>query len=60
MIGFTTSSILRLQSAWELCVHGHHAVSFFHMVGVVVSVKQLRDVYQILFSMPFREEIKIL
>ena len=54
------SSILRLQPVWGLCAHGHLAVNFFHLVGVLVSVKQLRNVHQMLLSMSFREELKIL
>ena len=27
---------------WELCAHGHQVVNFFHVVGVLSSVKQLR------------------
>ena len=45
--GFT-SSILRLQEAWGLRAHGHHVVNFFHLMGVLVSVKQLRNVHQTL------------
>ena len=39
---------------------GHHAVSFFPLVVVLVSAKQLRNVHQTLLSMSFREELKIL
>ena len=35
-------------------------VNLFHLVGVLAPVKQLRDVRQILPSMCFREELKIL
>ena len=28
-----TSSVLSLQPVWGLCAHGHHAVSFSHLVG---------------------------
>ena len=52
--------ILRLQLDWGLCAHGYHVVNFFHLVGALVSVKQLRNVYQILSSIYFREELKIL
>ena len=39
---------------------GHHAVSFFPLLVVLVSAKQLRNVHQTLLSMSFREELKIL
>ena len=55
-----TVSILRLQWAWGLCVHGHHAVNFFYLVVVLISVKQLRNVHQTLLSTSFRKELKIL
>ena len=45
---------------WGLCVHGHQAVNFFHLLGVLASVDQLRNVHQILLSMYFREKLKIL
>ena len=54
------TSILRLHPVWRLCIHGHHAVNFYHLVGVLVSAKQLRNVYQTLLYMSFREELKIL
>ena len=49
-----------LQSVWGPCAHGHHVINFFHLVGALVSVKQFRKVRQILLSMYFREELKIL
>ena len=55
-----TSSILRHQQAWGLHAHGHHAVSFLQLVGVLVSVKQLKNVHHTLLSMSVREELKIL
>ena len=39
---------------------GHHAVNFFHLVAILVSAKQLRNMHQKLLSMSFREELKIL
>lgn len=46
--------ILQLLS-WLQC--GHHAVSFFSpLVAVTVSVKPLRDMYQTLLSLSFREK----
>ena len=54
------SSVLKLQSVWRLSAHDHHAVNFFHLVKVLVSVKQHRNVYQTLLPMSFREELKIL
>ena len=54
-----TLLILRLQLVWRLCVHGYHVVNFFHLVGILVSVKQLKNVDQMLLSMYFREELKI-
>ena len=39
---------------------GHHAVSFFPLEVVLVSVKQLRSGLQTLLSVSFREELKIL
>ena len=43
-----TSLILRLQRVWGLPVYGHHAVNFFLLVGVLVSVKELRNMPQTL------------
>ena len=37
-----TSSVLRSQQVWELHAHDHQVVTFFPLVGVLVSVKQLR------------------
>ena len=37
-----------------------HAVSVFCLTGVLVAVKQLRNVCQTLLSISFREELKIL
>ena len=36
-----TLSVLRYQQVWGLCAHGHRLVHFFHLVGVLASVKQL-------------------
>lgn len=55
-----TLSVLRLQSVWGLHAHGHRVVNFFHLVGILESVRQLRDVHQILLSASFREKLKIL
>ena len=55
-----TLLILRLQLVWRLCANGYHVVNFFHLVGILVSVKQLKNVDQMLLSMYFREEVKIL
>ena len=55
-----TLSIFRLQPVWGQHAHGHHVVNFFLLVGALVSVKQLRNVHQILLSVYFREELKIL
>ena len=54
-----TLPILRFWPAWGLHTYGHHVVNF-HFVGVLVSVKQLRNVHQILLFMSFRGELKIL
>ena len=54
-----TLSILRLPLVWRLYAHGHHVVNFFHLIGILVSIKQLKNVDQILLSMYFREELKI-
>ena len=58
-----TSSVLSLQLVWGLPARGHHAVNFFHLVRVLVSVEQLRNVHQTLssiWSKSFREGLKIL
>lgn len=36
-------SVFRLQLVWELPVHGHHAVRFFHLVGISASAEKLKD-----------------
>ena len=55
-----TSLTLSLHSVWELQAYGHHAINFFHMVGVSIFVKQLRNICQMLLFMPFRERVNIL
>ena len=35
-------------------------MSFFHLVGVFVSVKQFKNMLQTLLSLCFRKELKIL
>ena len=45
-----TSSVLRLQLVWGLPARGRHAVNFFHLVRVLVSAEQLRNVHQTLSS----------
>ena len=55
-----TSSVLRFQLVWGLPAYGHHAVNFFHLVGVLVSAEQLRNMHQTFLSTYFREELKIL
>ena len=37
-----TLSVLRHQYVWGLCAHGHQVAGFFHLVGGLASVKQLR------------------
>ena len=32
----------QVPKGWELCAHGHQVVNFFHVVGILSSVKQLR------------------
>lgn len=44
---------------WGLHVHDHYAVNIY-LVGILVSVVHLRNVHQILLSMYFREELRIL
>ena len=56
----STSSTFWFQLVWGLHVHGHHAVNSFHLMGVLISVKQLKNVCQVLSFMFFREELKIL
>ena len=36
-------SVFRFQLVWELHVHGHHAVRFFHLVGISASAEKLKD-----------------
>ena len=58
-----TSSVLRLQLVWGLPAHAHHAVNFFHLVRLLVSAEQPRNVHQTLssiWSKSFREGLKIL
>lgn len=38
--------------------HCHHVVSFFHLVSVLASIKQLKNVHQTLLSMSFMEELE--
>ena len=40
--------LLKMEQLMSWLLSGHHAVSFFPLVAVTVSVKQLRNVYQIL------------
>lgn len=49
------STILKLQLIKGLHAHGHVA-NFYHLVGVLVSVKQLRNVHWISLFMYFREK----
>ena len=42
------SALLRMEQLMSWLQSGHHAVSFFPLVAVIVSVKQLRNVHQIL------------
>lgn len=44
-----TLSVLRLPLDWGLHAHGHHIFNFSHLVGAVISIKQLRNVHQIQF-----------
>lgn len=39
------SSAFRFQPIWGLFAFGHHAVSFFHLVRVLISVKQLKNAH---------------
>ena len=48
-------SFLRLP---DLTAHGHQEVNFFHLVGVLATVKQLRSMHQTLFSVSLREELE--
>ena len=45
-----TSSVLKLQLVWRLPACGHHAVNFFHLVKLLVSAEQLRNMLQTLSS----------
>ena len=58
--GVNILSILRFPLVWRLYAHGHNVVNFFHLIGILVSIKQLKNVDQIVLSMYFREELKIL
>ena len=40
------SSTFWFQPVWDLRAGGQHAVNFFHLVGVLVSIKQLKDMTQ--------------
>ena len=45
-------SIFTLQLVWGLHASGQHAVDFFHLVGVLISEKQLKDLDQdIIYSL---------
>ena len=40
------SVLLKMEQLMSRLLSSHHAVSFFPLVEVIVSVKQLRNVYQ--------------
>ena len=42
---------------WGYSAHNLHAVIFFHLVGVLLN--QFRNMHQVLSSMYFRKELKI-
>ena len=46
------SSTFWFQPVWGLHAGGEHAVNFFHMVGVLVSAKQLKDMAQDIIYSP--------
>lgn len=43
---------------WGYSTHNHHAVIFFHLVGVLLN--QFRNMHQVLLSMYFGKKLKIL
>lgn len=46
------SSAFRFQPVWGLRAGGQHAANFFHLVGVVVSAKQLKNMSQDIINSP--------
>ena len=40
------SSTFWFQPIWGLCTGGQHIVSFFYLMGVLISAKQLKDMAQ--------------
>ena len=45
-------SVFRLQTVWGPSACGQHAVNFFHLVGVLMSAKQLKDMTQNIIYSP--------
>ena len=56
----TDSVLLKMEQLMSWLQSGHHTVSFFPLVAILVSARQLRNVHQTLLSVSFREELKIL
>ena len=52
--------LLKMEQLMSWLQSGHHAVSFFPLVAVIMSIKQLRNVHQTLLPRSFKEELKIL
>ena len=40
------SSDFWFQLVWDLCAGDQHVVNFFHLLGVLVSAEQLKDMAQ--------------
>ena len=56
----TSAAPLKTEALLSRLQSGHHAVSFFPLVAVLASARQLRNVHQTLLSMSLREEVTIL
>ena len=54
------SVLLKMEQLMSWLQSALHAVSFFPLVAVIISVKQLRNMHQTLLFMSFREDLKIL
>ena len=48
-----TLSTLWFQPVWSLHAYGQHAVNFFHLVGVLIPAKQLKDMSQDIIHSPW-------
>ena len=51
--------LLNMEQLMSWLQSGHHAVSFFQLMVVIISARQLPSGHQTLLSMSFREELKI-